>query len=74
MDCEEVENRLAALNQRYETAADAAAEAGAEYRFLRGSQSRSTAAIETQRRRWIQLEQWRRDVDAAIERLEDVVT
>ena len=53
MDCEEVESRLAALNRRYETAADAAAEAGAEYRFLRGSQSRSTAAIETQRRRWI---------------------
>ena len=74
MECEEVENRLAALNRRYETAADAAAEAGAEYRFLRGSQSRSAAAIETQRRRWIQLEQWRQSVDAAIERLEEIAT
>ena len=74
MDCEEVENRMAALNQRYETAADAAAEAGAEYRFLRGSQTGSAAALETQRRRWIQLEQWRRNVDAAIERLEEFMT
>ena len=74
MDSEEVERRLAALNRRYESAADAAAEAGAEYRILRGSQPRSAAAIETQRWRWIQLEQWRRNVDAAIERLEDVVT
>ena len=74
MDGEEVENRLASLNRRYETAADAAAEAGAEYRFLRGSHLTSTAAIETQRRRWIQLEHWRQDVDAAIERLENFVT
>ena len=74
MDSEQVENRLAALNRRYETAADAATEAGAEYRLLRGSQSRSTAAIETQRQRWMQLEHWRRNVGAAIERLEDRVT
>jgi hypothetical protein len=71
IDCEEVESRLASLNQRYETATDAAAQAGAEYRLLRGSRSRPTAALEIQHRRWIQLEQWRRTVGAAIERLED---
>ena len=71
IDCEEVEGRLASLNQRYETAADAAAQAGAEYRLMRGCGSRPTTAIEVQRRRWIQLEQWRRTVGAAIERLED---
>jgi hypothetical protein len=71
IDCEEIESRLASLNRRYETATDAAAQAGAEYRLLRGSGSRPTAAIETQRRRWMQLEQWRRTVGATIERLED---
>lgn len=65
---------LAAPNQRYDTASAAAAEAGAEYGFLRGSQVTSAAVIETQLRRWRQLEHWRRDVDAAIERLEDIVT
>ena len=74
MDGEEVESRLAALNRRYETAANAVAEAGAEYQNLRGSQSRSPAAIESQRRRWIHFEQLRRKVGAAIERLEDFVT
>jgi hypothetical protein len=73
-DGEEVENRLAVLNQRYATAAAAAAEANAEFKCLRGSQSASASAVEAKRRHWVRLEQWRRNVDAAIVRLEDVVT
>ena len=74
LDGEEVENRLAVLNQRYATATAAASEASAEFRCLRGSQSASAAAVEAKRRHWVRLEQWRRHVDAAIVRLEDVVT
>jgi hypothetical protein len=69
---EEVENRLAALNQRYAAVAAAGAEAGAKLRCLRGSPSASAAAVEAMRRRWVRLEHWRRSVDAAIERLEDI--
>jgi hypothetical protein len=68
---EEVESRLAALNQRYATVAAAVAEAGMEFRRLRRSQSASASAVEARRRQWIRLEQWRRSLDAAIERLED---
>ena len=75
LDGEEIESRLAALNQRYATAATAAAEASAELKCLRDSQSASAAAaVEAKRRHWVRLEQWRRNVDAAIERLEDVMT
>jgi hypothetical protein len=73
-DGEEVEIRLAALNQRYATAAAAAAEANAEFKCLRDSQSASASSVEAKRRHWVRLEQWRRNVDAAIVRLEDVVT